>query len=221
MSGSIQNGFLNLIPKSVLKDFAKIQEKHLLPSLGGLWHRNYIIDNVKKGKDDTTNVYYLQTPMQYYSDFRIPKNIVSKYYFNTQNIKHDWYDYNADELIELSQNILADFGKLEFNYTEINQNDSEFSNIKKYKPYNDICENNKNKQKTMKVKIPTARWHSILNYQAFNVYPEPGYLFKHETLNNAMYEQPPSNEYLELWQLQTNSKGPFIVLANFDFQNIN
>ncbi len=61
---------------------------------------------------------------------------------------------------------------------------------------------------------PSAIWNSIINYQPSNVYPEPGILSPHNIFKDWMWEKPPSNDYLELWEYQNDSLGDFIALSS-------
>ena len=152
----------------------------------GTWKRNWIKDG--SGLDDTTKVIYLQTNSKYV-DVRF-SNIL-EYNSNT-----DISSYSIDYLIELS-NILCDSGICMVKSKKLKKNTKLYGHS--IIPDSD--------------RYPTAKWKSITNYQLKNEYPEPGILTKHETDNNKIYEIPPSNEYLELWEYQPNSRGFFICMS--------
>ena len=101
-----------LIPTQLRDQLLAHNVEHVVetvpPFLFGTWQRNYIINNVPEySVDATTNVIWLQTASKF-SDIRIPQPLSDKYYNNPKY--QSWNDYNHEDLLYLSQNILADAG---------------------------------------------------------------------------------------------------------------
>eukprot|EP01084_Bolivina_argentea_P184697 318533_1 len=193
----------------------------------GCWKREYILDNNDGTMDkycNGTKVIYMQTQSKFI-DFRIPSSITSSLNFfinkTGQTLTNPFNNYN-NELFDLLCLQLCDSGIC--NVLRKNKiNNNKLSDIVK-QGHNIIEEYEFNTNVVDLFTFPVAQWHADINYQLSINYPEAGILTQHETRLNCMYEQPPSNEYLELWKYENNCNGPCIqleLITECDIKNEN
>lgn len=185
--------------------------------LVGFWKREYIFDSdgTMDEYSDGTKVVYLQTHSSYI-DFRIPDTIISELDNDTfktsgQSLIDPFNNYTP-QLFDLLSTQLCDSGKciVDFKHKINDQDDIKVADMV-HQGHNIITVDKSNTVKDF-FTFPIARWMADINYQLHTNYPEPGILTQHETRKDCMYEQPPSNDYLELWRYDTGNKGINIYL---------
>eukprot|EP01083_Nonionella_stella_P024775 68301_1 len=178
----------------------------------GIWKREYIFDSDGTMDEycDGTKVVYIQTP-SVYIDFRTPNSIISAHssFITTGQTLSKPFNNYSHELFNTLATQLCDSGTCFVSYQE-KLNDIKVAELV-HQGHNIFSLEQANNVKDF-FSFPVAKWVADLNYQLNTSYPEPGILTQHESRKDCLYEQPPSNEYLELWQYQQGSNGLCIYL---------